>query len=169
MNNFQSESNTCLKQVELSQIKVQLKSIRNEVNKLLDILDVNVIPNASVVTSDGKLLYLLNFLLEIWYIVFIESADKVLNTNIGGSNVINKVNSSEFDPLQDKKHGNSEMKEPNSSASNVTHGEGCDSRSQSVPVRPTPTPPVAATVAAANTQYIRTPTTGWLRKILVFI
>lgn len=80
------------------------------------------------------------------------------NSNASGSNVINKVNSSEFDPLQDKKHGSSEMKEPNQSTSNVTHTDGCDTRPQ--PVRPTPTPPVAATVGTPSSQYIRTPTTG---------
>ncbi|KAK9712133.1 PB1 domain [Popillia japonica] len=140
MNNGQTDSNVCLKPPELSEIKVQLKSIRNQVDKLLDLLDVNI-PSAIIVSND-------------------EANDKVSSINAGASNVITKVNSSEFDPLQDKKHGNTEMKEPNPSTSNVTHSEGCDGRPQSVPVRPTPTPPVAATVAAASSQYIRTPTTG---------
>ncbi|GJQ67769.1 hypothetical protein Trydic_g16564 [Trypoxylus dichotomus] len=140
MNNAQSDTNSCWKKPELSEIKVQLKSIRNQVNKLLDLLDVNVTPDITLAPNE-------------------ESNEKVSNISTGGSNVINKVNSSEFDPLQDKKHGNAEMKEPNQSTSNVTHSEGCDSRPQSVPVRPTPTPPVAATVSTS--QYIRTPTTGY--------
>ncbi|KRT84083.1 hypothetical protein AMK59_1485, partial [Oryctes borbonicus] len=140
MNNAQNDSNLCMRKPELSEIKVQLKSIRSQVDKLLDLLDVNVTPNVTLASNE-------------------ESNEKVSNVNSGGSNVINKVNSSEFDPLQDKKHGNSEMKESNQSTSNVTHSEGCDSRPQSVPVRPTPTPPVAATVGTS--QYIRTTTTGY--------
>lgn len=54
MNNAQNDSNAALKQVGVSEIKVQLKSIRNQVNKLLDILDVNVVPNATVVLNEGE-------------------------------------------------------------------------------------------------------------------
>lgn len=53
MNNGQTDSNVCLKPPELSEIKVQLKSIRNQVDKLLDLLDVNI-PSAIIVSNDGK-------------------------------------------------------------------------------------------------------------------
>nr|XP_022917372.1 protein TFG-like isoform X1 [Onthophagus taurus] len=141
-----TSSSGTLKPTELADIKVQLRSIRNQVNRLLDALDHNPVPSQTEPSIEGE-------------------SEKV-PTNGPSTNVVSKVNSSEFDPLQDKKQqqqnqdSSNKNDQVNSSSSVISHGEN-ENRPQSVPVRPTPTPPVAPALGAPSNQYIRTPTTGY--------
>lgn len=80
-------------------------------------------------------------------------------------NIINKVNSSEFDPLQEKGQASGEPTRKESTASINSSGsnpEVPDNRPRSVPVnQPVPGGPQSTVVTVQNPHYSRTPTTGY--------
>lgn len=93
------------------------------------------------------------------------SSGNIEQSNNGGhlSNPMNKVNSSEFDPLQDKKHNSSDVvKDSNSTPpSNVTgHPENVEGRPQSVPNQTQSVPPIVSSASNSILTFGRIPTTG---------
>lgn len=124
-------------QTEVVNLKKQIKTIRDQVNKLLDILD-NVKPMKSSLTLQ-------------------DPSESALDSS-QSSNTLNKVNSSEFDPLQEKsqKNGTEEQKEPSKPSTPQISSEGSNSRPQSASMIPSsnqvsgPQQPPVPTSAAAN-------------------
>lgn len=144
-----------LKAKDVTEIKTQLRKIRDQVNQLLDVLDVDHCKSVEVTTA-------------------IERGEQepvpTNGANLSQTNAINKVNSSEFDPLQDKLSTPGEPTRKESTASVNSAGgntEVPENPQGSVPVQPAmpnmPQNPAAAAVAAANQNphYARTPTTGY--------
>ncbi|XP_050293621.1 protein TFG-like isoform X2 [Anthonomus grandis grandis] len=96
---------------EVSNLKNQICTIRDQVTKLLDYFD-------TIKTVKPALKQ--------------ESTESALDTNTS-SNTINKVNSNEFDPLLDKhqKNGTEEQKESSKPSTPQVPNEGSNSRPQS--------------------------------------
>lgn len=122
-------------QTEVANLKKQIRTIRDQVNKLLEFLD-NVKTVKSTPTQD--------------------ISESNLDTN-PTSNTLNKVNSSEFDPLQEKtqKNGTEEQKESSKPSTPQISNEGSNSRPQSASMLPQPGGPqqqqaVPTSAAAAN-------------------
>ncbi|RZC41169.1 TFG [Asbolus verrucosus] len=107
-----SETVSVLSSSDIAKLKQQLRTIRNQVNQLLDCLDINDnVPTVPV--SQG--------------------AEEKPSSDVSISNTLNKVNSSEFDPLKDKAQAN-----------------GIEETKETP--KPTPTPPVASNNEASTHQ-----------------
>lgn len=129
-----------MENAQVSEIKVQLRSIRDQVNRLLDALDADRETSQAPVPEANR---------------------KQVSNGSSTTNVVTpKVNSSEFDPLQDKNQtasGEGERKE--SAATNVNNSgtnanESQEGRPQSVPVNTVP-----------NQIYPRTTQGGYYRSL----
>jgi len=136
------KTKSVLKQSEIVGLKTQLRNIRDQVNKLLDTLDVAAVPTSTSAEQSNS-----------------EQAPTEVQPS--SDNFVNKVNPSEFDPLQDKKQKVEAPKDvPQGPHSNH---EVPENRPQSVPV--VPTPPMPASIASQNPHiadyYGRTPTSGY--------
>ncbi|XP_076264803.1 protein TFG-like isoform X2 [Rhynchophorus ferrugineus] len=125
-------------QTEVTNLKKQIRTIRDQVNKLLDFLD-NIKPVKNIPTLQDST----------------ESAVDVTTSN----NALIKVNSSEFDPLQEKnqKNGTEEQKESSKPSTPQISSDGPNSRPQSASMIPPPNnqpsgpqQPSVPTSAAAN-------------------
>ncbi|KAL3284593.1 hypothetical protein HHI36_018750 [Cryptolaemus montrouzieri] len=121
---------------DINNIKQQLRNIRNEVNSILENLDDSV-STAINTSSEPKTTEPAN-----------KEAAPLANT-------LNKVNSSEFDPLQEgKAQKNGTVPEPKenvkSSAANITNSEKPITRPQSVPSLPRSNEPVAVSTTGAS-------------------
>jgi len=122
-----------LKANDVTTFKAQLRHIRDEVNKILDSLDAD---------DDG---------------VAITKSESTTGTNgVGDIVPVTKVNSSEFDPLNDQQ-------KPSEGKELALPAPPEADRSQSVPVLPTPPPQSVSVANAGNpiqTAYVnvRTPT-----------
>ncbi|XP_017772539.1 PREDICTED: protein TFG-like [Nicrophorus vespilloides] len=127
-----------MKTEDVNGIKVQLRSIRDQVNKILDTLEV---PAANKETSQQQ-----------------TSTEAVANgVETTSSSSLSKVNSSEFDPLQQEKANATAVKPEPTSAN-----ESTESRPQSVPSMVTPAHSMpSASTANQNPQYSRTPTSAY--------
>ncbi|KAK9878395.1 hypothetical protein WA026_021703 [Henosepilachna vigintioctopunctata] len=138
---------------DINKIKQQLRNIRNEVNSILENLDES--GSNSVTTGTEQ-----------------KTAEPPIKESVPTTNALNKVNSSEFDPLQDAKgHKNgsvSEVKEnTKNSNTNVANNDKPLTRPQSVPTLPRPNEPIAVSAASAgqsqqiNEYYNRNPATSY--------
>ncbi|XP_060519818.1 protein TFG-like isoform X2 [Cylas formicarius] len=124
-----------INQTEVTNLKNQLRSIRDQVNKLLDSLDTAGHVKSAHNQHDSS-----------------ESGAETTQS----SAPLNKVNSSEFDPLQEKtqKNGTEEQKEPSKPSTPQISNEGTNSRPQSTSMVPQPNQaapqpqPTAATSAS---------------------
>nr|CAH7752162.1 unnamed protein product [Callosobruchus chinensis] len=108
---------------EVSKLKKQLRTIRDEVNKLLDSIDTAEHKCRNVAHQD--------------------QGDAANADNSQASTSLNKVNSSEFDPLQEKnqKNGTEDGKDPSKPPTpqvNSEGGGGSSSRPQSVSMTAAP-------------------------------
>ncbi|XP_066148099.1 protein TFG-like isoform X1 [Euwallacea fornicatus] len=121
---------SCISQTEVANLKNQIKTIRDQVNKLLDCFDTVKIVKPALSQ---------------------ESTESHVDTPNSSSNTLNKINSSEFDPLQEKhqKNGTEEQKEPSKPSTPQISNEGPNSRPQSASMVPQSLP-VATTAAASN-------------------
>jgi protein TFG len=101
-----SETVSVLSSSDVIKLKQQLKTIRNQVNQLLDSLEIGASAPAPIVSQ-------------------VTNIEGKSGNDVDVSNTLNKVNSSEFDPLKDKiqPNGIEEVKEA---------------------PKPTPTPPVSS-------------------------
>ncbi|KAJ8972404.1 hypothetical protein NQ317_010327 [Molorchus minor] len=125
---LKNESMVALSTAEVTNLKKQLRSIRDHVNKLLDSIDLT--ERKSYGTQDAG-----------------ESSSIDQNPS---NTSLNKVNSSEFDPLQEKgsKNGTEEVKEPSKPPTPQVNNEGTSSRPQSVSMTSTPAQQSVVTSAA---------------------
>ena len=76
---------------------------------------------------------------------------------------MNKVNSSEFDPLQDKKHNSSDVAKDSISTppTNVAgHPDNVEGRPQSVPIQTQSVPSIVSSASNPIQTFGRIPTTG---------
>ncbi|KAF5296076.1 hypothetical protein FQA39_LY12698 [Lamprigera yunnana] len=119
------KTKTVLDYVEVKNIKTQLRSIRDRVNKLLDSLDVAV-PKIETITAE-------------------QNTEQVMDAP--SKNFTGMVNSSEFDPLQEK-----QAKDTPPPAVPQINQEVADNRPKSVPVVPTPPIPTAIPPPSSNPQ-----------------
>ncbi|XP_044749092.1 protein TFG-like isoform X2 [Coccinella septempunctata] len=153
LNNKKENKLKILSHGDINNIKQQLRNIRNEVNSILENLDDSVSKSVST-TSETK---------------NTESATKDAQPPV---NPLNKVNPSEFDPLQEnknQKNGNAlEAPKENAknSASNMSNSEKPVSRPQSVPSMQRVNEPVAVSAASSASQqlsdyYNRNPPTSY--------
>ncbi|CAH1998710.1 unnamed protein product [Acanthoscelides obtectus] len=130
---------SALKSNEVSKIKNQLRNIRDQVNKLLDSIDTAEHKPRNVSHQD--------------------QGDAASVDNSQASTSLNKVNSSEFDPLQEKnqKNGTEDGKDPSKPPtpqvnSDGGSGGGSSSRPQSVSMTTAPQQqqPQSAVTSAGN-------------------
>lgn len=122
----EAKPNSTLDYSEINEIKVQLRIIRDHVNKLLDSLDVPVAATSQPISNEKS------------------SSEQIANdvASVANKDYSNKINSSEFDPLQDKNV-------PKDTTMQNNH-EVPESRSRSVPV--VPTPPIVTAAPSVNPQ-----------------
>ncbi|XP_063920080.1 protein TFG-like isoform X2 [Zophobas morio] len=144
-----SETVSILSASDVINLKQQLKSIRNQVNKLLDSLEIgeNVTVPATSTTQD-------------------KSGSDIPNS-------LNKVNSSEFDPLKDKSQANGTEESKETPKPTPTPPVSGGNEAQSHQPHPVPGPglpmpqgqPIAASTAAShhnmNDYYNRTSTPSY--------
>ncbi|CAH1109563.1 unnamed protein product [Psylliodes chrysocephalus] len=127
---MKNDSSSALSSNEVTNLKKQLRNIRDQVNTLLDTIDVQ---ETKAVNSGHP-----------------ESGDASnLDLNQSSSSM-NKVNSSEFDPLQDKtqKNGTEDVKDNSKPSTPQINNEGAGSRPQSVSMTTTPGQQSVVTSAA---------------------
>lgn len=111
--NKKCETDSNISRTEVAKLKQQIKTIRDHVNKLLDYVD-EVKTSKPVSHRQGKCpIYHLMINILLIQLSILECGDFALESNAPNSTV-NKVNSSEFDPLQEKhqKNGTEDQKPP---------------------------------------------------------
>lgn len=126
---MKSDSGNALSSNEVTNLKKQLRNIRDQVNNLLDTIDVQENKTVNSGHQEGG-----------------DASNLDLNQS---SSSLNKVNSSEFDPLQDKnqKNGTEDLKDSKPSTPQINN-EGSGSRPQSVSMATTPGQQSVVTSAA---------------------
>lgn len=101
--------------VEIGEIKTQLRSIRDQVNKLLDTLDIG--KEAGNKTDKSK--HFKNDGIGLIFSSFFLGDSNALKSDIStNDDSANKVNPTEFDPLQDKGKHEAKKESQKSEASN---------------------------------------------------
>jgi len=146
-----------LKANDVTTFKAQLRHIRDEVNKILDSLDAD---DDGVAITKSKFKNRLEDLrrrpLMLQYYPYPNSESTTGTNGVGDIVPVTKVNSSEFDPLNDQQ-------KPSEGKELALPAPPEADRSQSVPVLPTPPPQSVSVANAGNpiqTAYVnvRTPT-----------
>ncbi|XP_023013054.1 protein TFG-like isoform X1 [Leptinotarsa decemlineata] len=129
---LKTDATSALSSTEVINLKKQLRNIRDQVNDILDSIDVNENKVASGAHQESG-----------------ETSN--IDSNQSASS-LNKVNSGEFDPLQDKnqKNGTEDHKESSKPSTPQINNEGASSRPQSVSMATTPGQQSVVTSAAAN-------------------
>ncbi|KAJ8922238.1 hypothetical protein NQ315_004175 [Exocentrus adspersus] len=124
---LKANSSNVLTEPEVTNLKKQLRSIRDQVNKLLDSIDVR---ENKKPTTQGQ-------------------GDQPVAEQPSTAS-LNKVNSSEFDPLQEKnvKNGTEDVKEPSKPPTPQVNSDAASTRPQSVSMSSTPVQQSVATSAA---------------------